>query len=461
MCKFKLTKSLSVLLSVLILCSIVFSTNVFAEVSVNSDFVRKETILDENRIYLHNPTNTYYEIAGFSETANVENITKLMLEDGETDKIGKEAFKNNPYIEEIYLDNKDITYNYSGNYSVHSGMRSIGESAFENCTALKKVGLYFSEKIHSIGRINIVEICNSAFRGCTSLEEFEVPASVTYIDSKAFADCTSLKKIAIYEYTTEIADDAFENCNNLTIYGKTNSSAHEYAKKNNIPFVSISYKENAVIEFYYSIMYMHAMLKCNVENNYILGVYPSSSAVFPTTNFQEYYFSYYWADELHKELSKAKQVFENPFLTNSELLTAMSKAQEAIYKAELIEELGRLIEPTSINSSWIFAPPIYHHEGACSYCLKAMELFGGYRTGWPYVAPLTYESNARYLKLKKEITELLESNNYSYNDISYSLRDIKYTLDTLMTTHEEYLITTLSNLCTLDFNLYTNETVNV
>lgn len=457
MCNLKLAKFLSVLLSALILCTIVFSTNVFAEVSVSSDFVIKETTLDENRIYPYYPNDTYYEITGFSETANVENITKLMLEDGKTDKIGKEAFKNNPYIEEIFLDNKDFANNNGGNYSSDAGLRSIGESAFENCTALKKISLYYTTKLHSISKINIVEICNSAFKGCTSLEEFEVPASVTYIDSKAFADCTSLKKVAIYELTTEIADDAFENCDKLTIYGKSNSPAHKYAIEKNIPFVSIDYMSlmsmsNIVGELCTNILYMDVMLKnYTIENNYAQFV---GSEIFPV-NFQDYYFQDYWSDELNKVLSETKRVFENPFATEDELLTVLSNSQEAIYKAELIEEIGRLIEPFKMHNNSDYSP-IYHHTGPCDYCAKVITLFC-----YPG-SPVTHVSYLRYQEIKNEAYGFLEAGNISSSDLDQLWYSLHNAIDGLLLESERKLSESVAVIKSyFDLSKYTSDSVSM
>lgn len=40
-------------------------------------------------------------------------------------------------------------------------------------------------------------ICDSAFRGCTSLEQINIPDSVTSIGDSAFLDCSSLRQINI------------------------------------------------------------------------------------------------------------------------------------------------------------------------------------------------------------------------------------------------------------------------
>ena len=56
---------------------------------------------------------------------------------------------------------------------------------------------------------------------------------------QAFYGCTNLTKITIPESVTSIESFAFEDCNNVTIYGYTGSYAETYAKKKDIPFVSL------------------------------------------------------------------------------------------------------------------------------------------------------------------------------------------------------------------------------
>lgn len=57
------------------------------------------------------------------------------------------------------------------------------------------------------------------FAKCKSLENIELPCTVTNIDSKAFADCISLKTVILYS-RTEISPNAFKNCNILYIGAK-------------------------------------------------------------------------------------------------------------------------------------------------------------------------------------------------------------------------------------------------
>ena len=54
-----------------------------------------------------------------------------------------------------------------------------------------------------------------AFSDCTSIEEINLPESVTYISALAFSDCTSLEKITIPSGVTAIKEQTFAGCTSL------------------------------------------------------------------------------------------------------------------------------------------------------------------------------------------------------------------------------------------------------
>ena len=58
-------------------------------------------------------------------------------------------------------------------------------------------------------------ICDSAFRGCKSLEQINIPDSVTSIGHSAFWSCKSLEQIYIPDSVTSIGDSAFWGCKSL------------------------------------------------------------------------------------------------------------------------------------------------------------------------------------------------------------------------------------------------------
>ena len=111
--------------------------------------------------------------------------------------------------------------------TIPSSVKSIGESAFENCSLLTNV----------TGADGLISIGYLAFSGCVLLEELTIPASVPSIDSSVFTNCTLLIKeengvsyvgnwaITCNEETTAptlkegtvgICSDAFFNRSNLT-----------------------------------------------------------------------------------------------------------------------------------------------------------------------------------------------------------------------------------------------------
>ena len=102
----------------------------------------------------------------------------------------------------------------------------IGGNAFEGCSALKEVSM----------SNNVSQINYSAFEGCTSLTEAVIPESVREIGDYAFSGCTKLRKAVIPESVEIIVDSAFLDCPALTVFGKSKSSAEQYAQAHDIPF---------------------------------------------------------------------------------------------------------------------------------------------------------------------------------------------------------------------------------
>lgn len=87
---------------------------------------------------------------------------------------GKElgAFTGNKYLEKVTI-------------AEGSALKTIGESAFDNCLCLSAINL----------PVGLTAISDSAFGGCEALTEISLPASVKEIDGLAFLDCSSLAKL--------------------------------------------------------------------------------------------------------------------------------------------------------------------------------------------------------------------------------------------------------------------------
>ena len=139
---------------------------------------------------------------------------------------------------------------------IPDSVTSIDASAFERCLALEKV---------TLGN-GITEIADDTFSDCRYLSEINIPDGVTRIGEEAFFDCRSLKelvlpeglqtigsadslrnmgvfeecrsleKIRIPDSVTTIGENAFENCRKLTVFGKADSAAADFAEENDINF---------------------------------------------------------------------------------------------------------------------------------------------------------------------------------------------------------------------------------
>lgn len=109
---------------------------------------------------------------------------------------------------------------------IPGNVKVIDNEAFQECWNLESVVL----------PKNLKKIDFSAFEECKSLKEVEIPEGTKKIGSSAFYNCENLEKVIIPETVKTIEEYAFEGCDKLIIYGKEDSVAIKYAKKNKIAY---------------------------------------------------------------------------------------------------------------------------------------------------------------------------------------------------------------------------------
>lgn len=102
---------------------------------------------------------------------------------------------------------------------------SIGDYAFEDCSALKKLDI--PQSVTEIGSKafrgcsaltslalpqTVNRIGNTAFQGCSNLETINIPSGVKLIEHDTFRGCEKLKDVTIPAGVTSIGNNAFEAC---------------------------------------------------------------------------------------------------------------------------------------------------------------------------------------------------------------------------------------------------------
>ena len=138
-------------------------------------------------------------------------LESITISDGVT-SIGKDAFLSTAIYDDtanwengvLYIGNHLIKAEttLSEAYSIKEGTKTIGGSAFSECTELFEVTI----------PDGTVSISDSAFYGCTSLYSVTTPDSITNIGEYAFYNCNNLQEFSMPESVACIGDYAFYEC---------------------------------------------------------------------------------------------------------------------------------------------------------------------------------------------------------------------------------------------------------
>ena len=120
---------------------------------------------------------------------------------------------------------------------IPDSVKNIRKGAFQGCTSLTS--------IRFPGSLKTIEAFT--FTNCTGLTSMTIPESVTNIEEYAFYQCKNLKLIRIPDSVKSIEKNAFCECTNLTIYGKEGSYSEFYAKKYNIKFKLLTYRNTSTL----------------------------------------------------------------------------------------------------------------------------------------------------------------------------------------------------------------------
>ena len=216
-------KNLRNALCILLVCAVTFSFlpafSVFAEEpeTVDSGFCGAEgdgenltwslnsegTLTISGTGAMADYSTTYVLMSGLKSDApwfsHRTGIKAVIVEDGVT-YVGKYAFGG------LRVFSDFGAYAHIGSVTLPGSVTAIGNSAFYGCSRLQNVSL--SEGLTSVG--------DNAFNSCNALESIFIPESVTEIGASAFGYCDHLTAFAVPAAVTSIGASAFYGCDSLT-----------------------------------------------------------------------------------------------------------------------------------------------------------------------------------------------------------------------------------------------------
>ena len=91
----------------------------------------------------------------------------------------------------------------------------LGTHAFAMCASLKTVTIADNDKTFEDPADDVRLIEESAFKGCSSLEEIRLPEELTLLSRRLFDGCTSLKEITIPARLEALDEAGFAGCTSL------------------------------------------------------------------------------------------------------------------------------------------------------------------------------------------------------------------------------------------------------
>ena len=92
----------------------------------------------------------------------------------------------------------------------------LGTHAFAMCASLKSVTIADNDKTFEDPKDDVRLLEESAFKGCTALEEVRLPEEITLLSRRLFDGCTSLKEITIPARMAAMDEGCFAGCTSLT-----------------------------------------------------------------------------------------------------------------------------------------------------------------------------------------------------------------------------------------------------
>ena len=242
--KLKLTLAL-VCLAVLALCFVACGQKDPPASTTNNPDVSPSHGFD----YTSSDDGTYYIVSGIGTCTDTDIVIPEAYEGKPVKAIGEYAFADNNITSVTIPNNVTSIGDYAfedcsalTSVTLGNGVASIGSYAFRSCFALQNIIVaednttyksidgnlytkdgktlvqYAIDKPETSFTIpdGVTSIGDDAFAYCATLTFVDIPDSVTNIGERAFGGCTALASVVIPNGVIRISDGAFQNCLRLT-----------------------------------------------------------------------------------------------------------------------------------------------------------------------------------------------------------------------------------------------------
>ena len=169
------------------------------------------------------PNDTEATVTGWNGEDDTVIIPEMADATHRVTAIGDNAFREKNSIIQVFLPTGLETIDTGAFYGCanltdvvfHEGINTIHHAAFAYCEKLREADLPDSVTTIGVGQPNT----HGAFQGCTALERFHYPASLTNAAwaryGSAFKDCPNFKTVEFGAGTTVIAPNIFAEANSL------------------------------------------------------------------------------------------------------------------------------------------------------------------------------------------------------------------------------------------------------
>ncbi len=139
------------------------------------------------------------------------------------------------FVDSVSTSGKDMRASSSGllttRVTLPASLKSIGQSAFGNQTALQTVDISGSDSKLSV-------VGDGAFIGCSSLRQIDLGVSVSalVVENSAFEGCSSLQRATLPKTMTTVSERAFKDCSMLSSFVLRGSGSSAWAILGNEAF---------------------------------------------------------------------------------------------------------------------------------------------------------------------------------------------------------------------------------